>query len=207
MGLPFYNSGVYNSGVYNSGVSNSGVYNGGGGNTITIDGYTYNFVQIGSLYWITENLIVKAPNAVTYNNGQLNEYGLYYQPVGDFPIIENKLNDGWRIPTKNDFLNLYSECGNNENDFIRDCFNEKYANAQNLKGLNLLMCGYHSSNSWYLDNQASLYWTKTIKSGTNYYDLYLRFNGQNVEVDGVFMEDSTSGTGNYRAPVRICKDV
>ena len=206
-GADIYNDGaaIYNGGadIYNNG---SG---GGGDNTIEIEGYTYKFVKIGSLYWITENLRVTAPNAVTYKEGALNEYGLYYQPAGDFSTIENKLFDGWRIATRNDWLNLYSECGNNNNDFINNCFDERYRNANNLNGLTLLSCGYRGSGGgWYNDTANAIYWTSTIKSGNSYYDLYTNFNSDgDIRIVGTFMNDSTSGNSEYRAAVRICKDV
>lgn len=181
----------------------------GGDNTVTIDGYTYNFIKIGSLYWITENLRVNAPNATTYREqSDINEYGLYYQPNGDFPVIEGYLTDGWRIATRDDFLSLYALYGNSDREFIKNCFSDRYSNGENLSGLNLLSCGYRGANSyWYNDNINSIIWTSTKKTTASNYDLYTGMrNSTEISISGTFMDDSTTSNSTYRCVVRICKD-
>lgn len=184
---------------------------GGGSLSVIIEKHEYPTVRVGNLVWLAENLRMSAPDAVGYNDGQVNEYGLYYQPDGDFLSIAQRIPEGWRVATRDDWRNLFEECGGTFERFIDDCFDERYSNASNNKGLGLLSGGYRGANSrWYLDDEFWLYWSSTVKSGGYYYDIYGSSNGNVIRMsnstESTFPNDSTNGASTYRCNVRLVKD-
>jgi len=94
-------------------------------NKATIGGRTYNTVAIDGREWITENLVWQ-PSGITYystpsgnwpansnkactyyNNDSTLGYGLLYN-WNAASYLDGLLTDGWRVPTKTDFLSLIS---------------------------------------------------------------------------------------------------
>lgn len=78
----------------------------GGGNTVNINGHDYTYVQIGSLFWLTEDLKEPAGTLNTDYRVVANNY--YYKYSS-----ENKVNNlisgtGFRIATLSDFQNLFA---------------------------------------------------------------------------------------------------
>lgn len=123
-----YKMGAYKSpGVYKSpGIyKGRGVYNdcAGGMIPLVIDGYEYASVKIGDLYWITENLRCEVEGMTrnpeffnpqkAYNNPNFTNNGRYYIG-GDAnmdKIVDKIKSTGWRLPTKEDFENLFDATG------------------------------------------------------------------------------------------------
>lgn len=92
----------------------------------TIGGRKYSAVKIGSLVWLAENLDYKGsiafnttdsltePRCCYYDNQSVppfDSYGLYYNYPAVKYINDAILQDGWRVPTVNDFNDLCENTG------------------------------------------------------------------------------------------------
>jgi uncharacterized protein (TIGR02145 family) len=189
-------------GIYNG----NGIYNDLKKNYVEFGGITYEYVKIGSLFWITENLKNYTSGALYYNNSE------YYKDLGylyktsqiisgtntQSPFIENLVHDGWRVPTRADFETLL----NYPLEEIKDKNNSWPTNGNNKTGFNGYMSGYRGlGGSWSLD--ASAYISQTvIYNGIGYYMILL-----DASIEIRYNEGSISNEGQRMRSVRLCKDV
>lgn len=100
-------------------------------NTVTIGDDTYNFVQIGSLYWTTSNLKLNLTthtgdfySASVWPNQQgsspsltpiegYDQHGkLYCRTPAMLAELNTYLHDGWRLPTYEELYSLLTLSGN-----------------------------------------------------------------------------------------------
>lgn len=199
-----YKPGAYNTpGVYKGagGVYNGrGVYNdgaGGGISTVEIGGISYGVVKIGSLLWTTENLRNETEGSMLPQNPTL-ENGRLYKPYY-FSKIDELLQDGWRIPLKDDLITLQT-FSTNSNDFI-----SVYLGGNDIYGLNLYLPGYYSTNSAYVYvGTKCLLWSDTQRASNYHWDT-------NFTKDSIIdFEDWSRGTRtnleNTALSIRLCKD-
>lgn len=200
--------GVYNGrGVYNDGAG------GGGGNRVKIGSHYYEYVQIGNLYFLNENIYEDCPNSVWYNNDEetamANKYGKLYKlseenPVDPFLYIRDLLNSlpsGWRLPTQSDgyYLN-YIYTPQTFGDSSSNHYLLGYLNETKFDGV---LCGYRNKNGQFVQAGQSLPpWTSTYAfdgTGNLIYNIIFK-PGQNI--------DYNTYSRNYSAcPIRFCKDV
>lgn len=172
-------------------------------------------VKIGGLYWTKENLNYfyngnvgnnkdnDNPNAVYPNDDQataeLNKYNLLYNNKSP-EVINNSLSNGWRVPTKDDFMNLIN--------YVEETYEEalngvgkrlcNYGVGTNDTGLSLVANGnFQPPNSYFVVGSSTCLLCSTEG---DYDDYYYQF---------VTKPTSTSLTQiPYRfSSIRLCKDV
>jgi len=68
------------------------------------DGQEYKVVQIGNRIWFAENLRFKSDTSLVYEDNP--DYEKQYGRLYHFDDLSDLAPDGWRIPTKEDFLSL-----------------------------------------------------------------------------------------------------
>ena len=205
-----YKPGAYNTpGIYKGagGVYNGrGVYNEWAGSDITeidIDGKIYQVVKIGYQLWITENLDLSTSNSRYYNNNQnyfnpLKGGRLY--PSSDFPEIESKLSNGWKIPSYSDWDKLINFVGGVS--VAGKKLKSTQYNGENFLGFNLVCAGNQNiSNSSFWDGgNIGFYWTSTFWDAAR--DFYYRAVLKNQ--DNITENESMAG---FRRSVRLCKNI
>lgn len=89
-------------------------------NSVHIGDNDYPIVKIGNLWWMAENLKEVTPNSVA------SSYRSY--KGSDVQSIKAMAPDGWRLPTKDDYLNLFNFYGTEayRNTFVEKSFLKKY---------------------------------------------------------------------------------
>jgi len=162
-------------------------------NEVEIGGRWYPYVQIGNKLWTTESL--KNPTSNSYQPNETDKYGLLY-PYADFTSINNLLPEGWRIPTKSDFEDLITICGDVGSNYISEEFG-----GDNTNGFNACLLGYVNQSGQYLNygNRGYL-WTSTDYTSSEY-------------LWNVWYQPSAFGVDDYanknttKLQIRLVKDV
>ena len=159
---------------------------------LIVDGYTYRTCQIGNQLWCAENLIVPLtgysinPQFFRNNPDNLYGFGRYYN-WEQAMSIEAKLPRGWRIPTKEDFVELYNFCGGTDASVLKKLRStsgwtyadqngtDDYGFTLNAYGGQYWESGY--SGSFVNANICSVLWSKTEASESSMWVFYNQRNG------------------------------
>lgn len=201
-----YKPGAYNTpGIY-KGVGGiykgRGVYKDGATEFIEIGGKKYPVVTIGSLKWIAKNLdwnfdenaAYYDNDAATYGPGGL-DFGLLYL-WSSVDSLGSLLPPGWRVATRSDFSNLFSEASNQAS-MLKITTMWGFPGTNNL-GWNGVPAGHYSSylgkyEGAYLNPNGALlgmdFWTSEQANSSNAYDVYYRdsntsfSNGNDLKLD------------------------
>lgn len=174
---PFYNSGFYNTGA-------------GGGGRVEIGGKFYDFVKIGSLFWLVQNLDYIDSNIILGGNHTYDEnyaHGWYYQNnVNEFGwngkkfgllynnlaveyLEQNKetILNGFRVPKEYDFQNLEDTIG--QTDFVNKLKSTQYWNTPGIDeyGYSMIPGGACSGDIETPEVWAGLYTQSNIRMVTS----------------------------------------
>lgn len=195
-----YKPGVYNTpGVYKgAGIyKGRGVYNDGGSTPplqkVIFGGIEYEFVKINNLYWITNSLKNNVSGAYTTPRGV--DAGLLY-PFSSFTDINALLHDGWRIPERNDFIDLMGSAS----DVPSGPYLDESEGGTNETKFSALLTGYINQNGNLTRyNERGCMWSNTDYFGTNKYNAYCTIS--------IFGNNDFSNTSTLKLQIRVCKDV
>lgn len=171
---------------------------------LVIAGYEYRTCQIGNQLWSAENLIVPLSGyslnpvffrSLSYN---ANNYGRYYNWEQAMQL-ESLLPHGWRIPTKEDFTELYTTCGGTASSvkaklrattgWSGDRGTDDYGFSLHASGGQYWEGGY--SGSFVNSDICSLLWSKTEVNNATVYVFYNQNNG----TCGIYTWDKGPNTG------------
>ena len=202
-GGSYKNDGIYNGRAYKSKTVYKESNGGGGGNVVNIGGVDYEYIQVGNLYIIKENLRLHTSNFYYPNNDPSKEMsmGLLYQAKIMFDEIEPILSDGWRIPDVTDFDYLYNF------DRISNDYISTIDGGNDSLGTSIPLCGYRggTSNFVYYGSKCLLW------SSTAYGDNVTTYNADFTKNANMNPRDYSRGTRygleNTSLSVRVVKDV
>lgn len=210
-----YKPGAYKTpGVYKGAggiYKGRGVYNDGAQEFVEIGGKKYPVVTIGSLKWIAKNLDWNFDENGTYYDNDAATYG----PSGlDFGLLylwssvdslNSLLPPGWRVATRSDFSNLFSEVSNQASNLkINTMWGYPGTNGVNWNGV---PSGHYSAylekyEGAYMNPNGALlgmdFWTSEEASSSYSYDVYYRENNASFS--------NGSDRKDDRYSVRIVKD-
>jgi len=114
------------------------------------DGKTYNYVKIGNLYWMTENIAYETKNSKKHSN---DKWGRSYSNIDE---AKKAIPEGWRLPSKMDWdnltLGLHNKGLNNNELFSKDSQDSGGRKLGTDKyGLNIYFKG-NLGNKFFVDN-------------------------------------------------------
>lgn len=145
------------------------------------DGKKYEFVQIGNLYWMTENLAFNAnPGKVLTGDGcwaydnvvsNIENYGYLYK----FHVVENACPEGWRLPTSAEAKSLETYLTKEREGVYRAL----------LTKLKMTMGGFKDVNGGFTSmGDAAIYWTSSAEHSNDIYRTryQLRKSEQKLEI-------------------------
>jgi uncharacterized protein (TIGR02145 family) len=160
-------------------------------NTITYAGKTYHTVQIGSQYWLKENLdvgtMIQGGQRAT-DNGTIEKYCYDNNPAnctiygGLYPWNEAMQYDtttgargicppGWHIPTMDELNTLRAAVNNDGNSLKAIGQGTGSGTGTNTSGFSALLAGYATPSGYFYDlGDATHFWTTTPTS--NLSDMY-----------------------------------
>jgi len=169
-------------------ISSSGLL---GSFTDSRDGTTYETIDIGNQTWFAENLNYKASNSWYYDNDQNNGkiYGRLYTWQA---AMLDACPDGWRIPTKNEWLTLFENLGGNyvAGGKMKEAgtlhWNAPNTGATNISGFNGLPGGIRGGiNGLYqLNGNDGFWWSSSQEVGGYAFDIHLSYNSGDVLTGG-----------------------
>lgn len=165
--------------------------------TVTIGGREYPVVKIGNQLWMAENLDWKwdglfvgrqvesssEPRANYYDNNETaygvngNKYGLLYNWLAVKMLLDDPsmLPNGWRVPTKNDFLTLFNAAGypavqdtSASGEVLKSTTGWSSGNGTDSFGFKLVPAGYTANNSFFSLTHNGYIHTSTVVSETNH---------------------------------------
>jgi uncharacterized protein (TIGR02145 family) len=184
----------------------------------TRDGQKYKTVMIGNQLWMAENLNYETANSYCYNNsadscakyGRLYTWAAAMDSAGEFSTngtgcgyltncsatapVQGACPNGWHLPTKSEWLNLYNSVGIKFNK-IRD-YGEEYIGGSTL----LSTTGWYKNSRYGVDGKnsydfsalpagfrnrgglfndvliKSFFWTSTEYDNGYAYDAFLSFS-------------------------------
>ena len=124
-------------------------------------GTHYKTIIVGEDIWMAENYRFKSPKSRVYNNDESNasKYGRLYS----LTEAEVYAPQGWHLPSKEEFLNLFKHFKTKGTYAYR---NEKLQNSCNLTGFNDLASGaldVHDNGGFHDLGLHSYYWTSTYE--------------------------------------------
>lgn len=133
--------------------------------SIEIGGQTYGTFKTGNQEWLISNY--KGPGGVPFNAANSKpEYGMYYSRAALQAIV---LPQGWRIPTKNDYIKMgeaegitFVQDGASRQEKIKSLTsknNWRTVPGTNLSGFNAYPGGYIFRNSNPDDGDIAEFWT------------------------------------------------
>jgi len=167
-----------------------------GYDSVKYEGRYYHTIQISNLVWFAENVSADKGDNWCYQNKSENcdKYGRLYT----WNAAKELCPDGWRLPTSNDFKNLYSYAGGS--DELRSFDGWRSNDGKDKFGFTALPAGGYDGDGFY-DLGSSAYFWSSQESETQSsiaYSLYLNY----YDNSGVGHEDrKTSGLS-----VRCVKD-
>lgn len=162
--------------------------------SVEVDGEIYRTLEYNGRLWTVENL---RNNIAT--NYDVAPYGRLYKYSDALYAIEDRLADGWRLPTQADFNDLINFLGaSNPLEWISRDFG-----GTNKNGFDVPMAGYVNQSGSYLNyNVRGYMWTITSQSSNHKYNFFCGYTG-------LAADDYASSTSSYstKLSVRICKDL
>lgn len=164
------------------------------------DGTEYDYIQIGNMFWMTQNLNYQTPNSLCYDNSNVscNQYGRLYDvqeimqgesPSNNVPSgVQSICPDGWHLPSNAEFQALIDEYDDgNSNNGMDEVYDALIDGGDS--GFDFLLGGYIIwGNVFQSEGSATLFWT----SSTTTWNLpeQLRFSSLTKNVQ--FVESASS---------------
>lgn len=174
--------------VYNG----NGVYN--NEHSVEFGGIKYIYKKINGLFWLRSSLKNITSNSYVTPRGV--DAGLLY-PYTDFSQIETLLHDGWRIPTKDDFINLL---GGVDELYDTPNYLSEIDGGEQRNGFDGQLIGYINSSNQFLNYGVRGYiWTNTPYSSSYIWNVMFSVN------DYIAVNDYSSKT-TTKLQIRLCKD-
>lgn len=118
------------------------------------DGKKYRTIKVGNQIWMAENLNYKSESgSICYNGYDFNgdKYGRLYT----WETAKNVCPEGWRLPSKDDFIKLLDTYGGEG----KESYVELRRN--NNDGFKGLLGGYYKNNSYDNIEVSGFYWSST----------------------------------------------
>lgn len=111
------------------------------------DGKKYQYLQIGNLFWLKENLKYQTPKSECYEGKDTNceKYGRLYS----YKDSKNACPEGWHLPSRKEWRSLRKVMGSrkaNKIIAIDEWEGKDYRGATNELGLNILPGGRKDEN-------------------------------------------------------------
>jgi len=136
------------------------------------DGQSYDYVKIGKLYWMAENLNYKTADCFVYNDdeGYASIYGRYYS----WETAQNICPNGWHLPSVDELTTLFTYLGDSyyaggqmkETGFVH--WKSPNVDANNISGFNALPAGMYLEQGYsYGLGEFGEWWTST-PDGTDF---------------------------------------
>ena len=148
------------------------------------DGKTYKTVQIGSQTWMAENLNYETSNSTCYKKSGSSciKYGRLYM----WKEAKDVCSDGWRLPTQEDWENLFSAVGGV--DSAGDMLKSKSGwfsdyNGLDKFGFNVLPAGYNVDpfySEYVKEGLSALFWSFTDADDFSANAEFVLYNARNV---------------------------
>ncbi|MFD0794013.1 FISUMP domain-containing protein [Mucilaginibacter litoreus] len=193
--------------------------------SLELNGRSYPTVKIGSQTWTTMNY--DGPGGIASPRNDEYDYGKYYS---EKEMLAIKLPDGWRVPSKEDFVKLMKSQGELTIDVpevtatdadgakVLKAASSWYLPGDNSSGFNILPGGYYQSFSKeFLEYKGMAYfWTTTsgpaLSIDPNYYYCF-RVSGRysspgtgSEPETGAEVRDMTTGDNVIWYNIRFVKD-
>jgi uncharacterized protein (TIGR02145 family) len=133
--------------------------------SITIAGRTYPVVQIGSQYWMADNLRYLTADSMYHTNGDTDKYGRYYS-VNDIrttipALLANEGLSEWHVPSINEMNQLInfvgSDTGYGTSGVAKALFKtSEFSSSDDRYGFGLVRNGFYNNRWFDVDNYALL---------------------------------------------------
>lgn len=133
--------------------------------SITIAGRTYPVVQIGSQYWMADNLRYLTADSMYYTNGDTDKYGRYYS-VNDIrttipALLASEGLSEWHVPSideMNQLINFVgSDTGYGKSGVAKALFKtSEFSQSDDRYGFGLVRNGFYNNRWLDVDNYALL---------------------------------------------------
>jgi uncharacterized protein (TIGR02145 family) len=177
---------------------------GGADNVVNIGGIDYNYIQVGNLYIITENLRNHTSSNWYYPNNDPNnemEMGLLYACKLVYDEIIPILPSGWRVPTQQDFIYLRENVYAGSEGYISTID----GGDDGLK-TNIRLTGYRNKNGQFVSfGSTAPFWTTSEAAiDTSFTPV---FQLQHVIQISIISQGSHTYLSPTAISVRVVKDV
>lgn len=172
--------------------------------SVTISGKSYPVVTIGTQLWTAQNY--DGPGGVASQYGDESLAGKYYS-LSEMGAITPP--SGWRVPTKNDYLNLFKTEGSVTADGSGDLILDASGSARlrsplgwniggdNGSGFNALAAGYSSGNVVYEHGIHAFFWTSTPSTSAVPQRLLVLLEGYTTTGGGQNVPITKSSIGDF----------
>jgi len=177
------------------------------------DGKVYKTVKIGNLWWTAENISYKTEKSYCYGDEDSNcaKYGRLYKWDDAVKACPN----GWRLPTKNDFEDLFVAVGGrlSAGQVLKSTSGWKSdGNGRDAYGFSALPAGYMDedvSGLYSSESSHAFFWSSTVSehSDGSAFNMYLNYSTERKYPDGSY--DEAHLDTNYKRrglSVRCVKD-
>ena len=155
-------------------------------------------VQIGTQKWLAENFLVDAGGGLCPNSHDCSKTGYFYTYDRALENINNNnsRNEGWKLPTSDDWNQLNEAVGKNMYSLLS--FDYDNHGGNNAFGFNIRRSGFYQENGSYNTyNAYANFWRYDSEAGGQ--DPYVSFNG-GAAGQSMQLETQTKGEG---FPVRL----
>ena len=175
------------------------------------DGKAYKTVKIGNLWWTAENINYKTEESFCYGDDDSNcaKYGRLYK----WDDAVKACPDGWRLPTKNDFEDLFVAVGGrlSAGQVLKSTSGWKSdGDGRDAYGFSAIPAGYWDEyDSYGLEGSNAYFWSSTVyeHSDRSAYNMYMNYSAEHRYPDGNY--DEAHLASNYKRrglSVRCVKD-
>lgn len=203
-----YKPSIYKgAGIYKAGAE------GGSGDDIYYDSIEpiadgfYKCVKVGNKLFMNEFLQQPIYGAIVTPYGALYKYDALFNSDGTMnSSFTNRPNtSGWRLPTNDEFNNLFIELDAKQIDFKSKYGWYNDGNGNGEKKLSFFPIGYTQSIYPDLDkvSKSAFWWTSTVISGSDAYAIGLHWDGNN----GSNFEGGAGTNKNFYFGIRLVKDL
>ena len=170
------------------------------------DGF-YKCVQVGYKLWMNEFLQQPAYGSIVTPYGSLYNYGMLFNSDGTMnsSFTSRPNTTGWRLPTKDEFNNLFVELDAKQIDFKSRYGWYNDGNGTGEKKLSIFPIGYSQSSYPDYDkiSKYSFWWTSTVIGASDAYAIGLDWDSE----AGVLFKGSAGTNKNFYFGIRLVKDL
>lgn len=189
-----------------------------GTSTVDYSSKVYHTVQIGTQCWLKENLdagTMIQVSANPSNNGTIEKYcydnntancttygGLYQwneaMAYSTTPGTKGICPTGWHLPTQAELQTLATAVSNDGNALKAVGQGTGSGVGTNTSGFSALVAGSRSYYGYFSNLGYTSFWSSTEYNATNAYNMYLWYNGSNIDMTNDYKE--------YGFSIRCLKD-